>query len=156
MDIQPSKPIHILYAEDDTDDIGFFKDLLSELNLGTELTTFPHACALLTFLDKYPSIKADIIFLDINMPFVSGLECLLKIRLNKIFDSIPVIMLSTSTLEMEKAFNYNANLFLSKNIFYNTKNNILSTIFAPGWRERLLKTNKEMFSSFIGHFDILH
>lgn len=38
----------------------------------------------------------DILFLDLNMPLKTGIECLMEIKLNERFKSLPVVICSTS------------------------------------------------------------
>ena len=61
-----------------------------------------------------------LILLDLNMPGMLGLQALKEIKGNKKFSSIPTIVLTTSTLPMDKklSYEYGANCFLSKPPFY--------------------------------------
>jgi CheY-like chemotaxis protein len=108
--------IRILYAEDDSDDQEFFQDCISEAKLNCSLMIFNDGYALLKFLDKNRYKCADIIFVDINMPLISGKQCVREIRQNPKLDHIPIIILSTSTLEVNELLEAGANLFISKTI----------------------------------------
>src|SRR6188508_2465535 len=121
--------IRILYADDDSDDQEFFQDGISEAKLNCSLIIFDDGYALLKFLDKNSYKCVDIIFLDINMPLISGKQCLKEIRQNPKFDHIPVIILSTSTLEVNELLEAGANLFISKAIFFNTSVKFFSELF---------------------------
>jgi CheY-like chemotaxis protein len=61
-----------------------------------------------------------LILLDLNMPGMLGLQALKEIKGNKRFSSIPTIVLTTSTLPMDRklSYEYGANCFLSKPAFY--------------------------------------
>lgn len=68
------------------------------------------ALRILDALDTLP----DLIFLDINMPVMNGLECLKKLRSDSKYDHIPISMLTTSFNEAEHARKLGADLFLTK------------------------------------------
>lgn len=58
----------------------------------------------------------DLIFLDINLPKMNGIEVLGLIKSHAGLQSIPVIILTTSSspLDMERAYGNNANCFVTK------------------------------------------
>ncbi|HEY6954638.1 MAG TPA: response regulator, partial [Flavisolibacter sp.] len=45
-----------------------------------------------------------LIILDINMPGMNGREALIRIRQSEDFKNIPVVLFTTSSSEMDKAF----------------------------------------------------
>jgi CheY-like chemotaxis protein len=71
-----------------------------------------------------------LILLDLNMPGMLGLQALKEIKANKRFSSIPTIVLTTSTLPMDKklSYEYGANCFLSKPAFYSDLVNLTKMI----------------------------
>jgi CheY-like chemotaxis protein len=87
---------NLLLADDDMDDCIFFKEALEELPLDTTLTTVNDGVELMNLLNTKPGGLPDILFLDLNMPRKTGLECLSEIKLNSKFKDLPVIILSTS------------------------------------------------------------
>jgi len=97
-------PFKVLVVDDNPADIGLFKEALEivakELNL-------PHGIVIASafsgkdlFLqlnqDRKISSVPDIIFLDINMPGLSGLDCLKVLKKSPRISILPVVMLSTS------------------------------------------------------------
>ena len=92
----------IILAEDDYDDVEFFEAALSESCDDCELLVATDGNELDHILQENPSPYA--IVLDLNMPLVSGKECLVKIRSQKAFDHVPVIILSTSSDLKDKQF----------------------------------------------------
>ena len=85
---------HILLADDDQDDILLFETAAQEACPDLELTVADNGLQLISLLDEINT--PDAIFLDLNMPFKSGKECLKEIRSKHQFDNVPVIILSTS------------------------------------------------------------
>ena len=104
----------IILAEDDDDDVDFFKTALLECCDNFEVILARDGNELEGILLEHPNPFA--IVLDLNMPLVTGKECLVKIRSQKAFDPVPVIILSTSSDEKDKQFclDHGANDYLVK------------------------------------------
>ena len=107
----------ILYAEDETNDVLFFKLALKHANLPHTLAAVPDGAEAIEYLaaQKQHSIP-DLVLLDIKMPKRSGLEVLEWIRQQPNLRSIPVLMLTSSPRaeDMENARRLGANDFLLK------------------------------------------
>jgi len=87
----------IFLAEDDADDRMFFEDALKEVDIPVELTLATNGLELMSNLDVLTSHPPpDVIFLDLNMPFKNGLECLKEIRATPKLKEIPVVIFSTT------------------------------------------------------------
>ena len=84
-----------LLADDDTDDCIFFKDALEDLPMEVTLTTVNDGVELMKRLTQ-PCKLPDILFLDLNMPRKTGMECLSEIKGDKELSHVPVIIFSTS------------------------------------------------------------
>ena len=93
---QEPTSINILFADDDEDDRNFFKQALKELPLKTNLTTVNDGDELMNYLAENMEQLPDVVFLDINMPNKSGIECLEEIKQHKKLKGLPVVMFSTS------------------------------------------------------------
>lgn len=87
----------IVIIEDDMDDQDFFKEIFEELQYKNEILFFPDGDKALSFL-KTTNIKPFIIFSDINMPILNGLELREKINQNEDLrlKSIPYLLFTTS------------------------------------------------------------
>jgi CheY-like chemotaxis protein len=112
-------PLHIILADDDADDRFIFGDALRKSGINATLTTFTHCSELIDHLQN-GLITPDVIFLDINMPKMSGKECLKKIRTELQQQHIPVIMYSTSSNpeDIEETWQAGANLYVTKPFTY--------------------------------------
>ncbi|MGE6356009.1 response regulator [Flavobacterium sp. NPDC079362] len=89
----------IYMADDDSDDREFFADALSEIERDVILKQAPDGMHLMeSLLTLSESELPDFIFLDINMPGKTGLECLQEIRnLSGGLKEVNIVMLSTSS-----------------------------------------------------------
>lgn len=86
-----------LLADDDSDDAELFGEALSELDPPVKFQHVPNGHGVFSFLSNKSNPKPDIIFLDLNMPEMSGWQCLAKLKNDMYFREIPVVMYSTST-----------------------------------------------------------
>lgn len=88
--------LHLLLADDDTDDCDFFKDALDEIPDSCNLTILNNGVELMEFLRSDPVNPPNLIFLDLNMPRKSGMECIVEIKSTDKLAHIPIIVYSTS------------------------------------------------------------
>lgn len=120
--------LNIVLADDDPDDRELFASALSEVDQGMTLVTLEDGEKLFTRLRTMP--LPDIIFLDLNMPRKNGRECLAEIHKDRSFDSIAVIIYSTSISphEMEDAWNSGAACLIRKPDSYTTLKEIIQKV----------------------------
>lgn len=91
--MKPALPRKLL-VEDDTDDQYFFREALSLLSPALSCQIAENGVEALKLLKELPLF--DIIFMDINMPKMNGIECLQVLKSNDSYKNIPVVILSTS------------------------------------------------------------
>jgi CheY-like chemotaxis protein len=108
---------NIFLVEDDADDRMFFEDALREVSVPTQLTLSSNGVELmsnLAVLKTYP--PPDVIFLDLNMPFKNGFECLKEIRESPKMKDIPVVIFSTAGNKntVDKTYEQGANYYICK------------------------------------------
>jgi len=89
-------------ADDDRDDAELFDEALSTINASIKFKHVDDGQQVFHFLLNSPTSKPDIIFLDLNMPAMSGWQCLAKLKNDPLLKDIPVIMYSTSSNPREK------------------------------------------------------
>lgn len=120
------KDIHILLVEDNEGDIVLTKEALSDAKIknkvsvakdGEEAIRFVNAGLVNNGEDSLP----DLILLDINLPKVDGKEVLHYLKTTPSLKKIPVVMLTTSSSEMDVIDSYNnyANCFITKPVDFN-------------------------------------
>jgi len=103
----------ILLVEDDIEDQEFFIEAISDVNHAVLHGIAANGKEALEKLATTP-ILPDIIFMDIRMPVMDGLECLAAIIRNPITTNIPVIMLSNSLDQVAEANSIGAMAFIKK------------------------------------------
>lgn len=88
---------YIYLADDDNDDRDFFADAMAEVDSDAVLKQFEDGMYLMDdLLSLDLAALPQFIFLDINMPRKTGLECLEEIKKHENLKQLNVIMLSTS------------------------------------------------------------
>lgn len=99
----------IMFVDDDTDDQELFREALADVDASVIAVTASSTKDALEKLEQ-GEVLPDMIFLDINMPILTGWDCLAMMRRNEAFRSIPVMMYSTSNHahDREKAKNMGA------------------------------------------------
>lgn len=127
----------IFLAEDDHDDIYVFERALTGMKVNCALRVFGNGQEVLDALRAGGSRQPDIVFLDINMPIQTGLECLLNIR-EHLSKSLPVFLFSTAQdrLTVEQARKLGATGYLSKPSTMEELSSLLTNVMAIDWRSR--------------------
>lgn len=87
---------NILLIDDDTDDHEIFNIALKKVAGNLKFVSITSAREALNKLVS-KELTPDIIFLDLNMPIMSGEEFLSEIKKRKLLQDIPVVILSTSS-----------------------------------------------------------
>jgi CheY-like chemotaxis protein len=85
----------LIIADDDPDDTEMYKVVMEELAFDVDIEIAKDGLALFQLLKNKPTPA--LIVLDLNMPFLSGKECLVQLRSIAQYSEVPVIVLSTSS-----------------------------------------------------------
>ncbi|GGF29481.1 response regulator [Flavobacterium limi] len=123
---------HILLADDDLDDCEFFAEVFTRNFPEVKLSISSDGGKLMSLLGSPPDPTADLIFLDLNMPIMSGPECLEKIRNSDTLKDNIVIIFSTSSSQSDiaKMYSLGANYFITKPADFNDLKNLISKALA--------------------------
>lgn len=124
----------IFYADDDVDDLDFFKEVIDEINEPVFL--FEHGEKLLHSL-RNPPPNASVIFLDLNMPVKSGFDVLHEIKTTPAISNIPVVILTTSSNpnDISQCKKLGARLYIRKPSSINALKKAIRYVLAINWEE---------------------
>lgn len=120
----------IFYTDDDQDDLEFFREIVDIIDDNIEVVTQTNGQQLMHALDNPPP-HPYLIYLDLNMPGLNGLEILKRVRSSSSHNKLPVIIFSTSKDEItiERTRQLGASYYLPKTgIFENLKKSIEHTL----------------------------
>ncbi len=140
-------PLHIMLADDDEDDRLFFKEAFEEVKIRYDISTFNDGEQLMQYLNEPGNPLPDIIFLDLNKPRKSGMECLKEIRRDDRLKRISVAIYSTSSSEqdIEDTFVAGANVYIKKPNDFNMLKKVLSDVVHINWQYIVDGLNKDSF-----------
>lgn len=91
----------ILLIDDDVDDQLIFREIIEEISPDIKCISAHNG---LEGLDKLAAMDPGptMIFLDLNMPFISGWECMERIRKDEKTNQIPVFIMTTSDNQADR------------------------------------------------------
>ena len=142
-----NEALHILLADDDEDDRLFFKDAFEELKIQTKVKFVHDGMQLMDYLLHPETILPNILFLDLNMPKMSGHECLSEIKKNDSLKDLIVAIYSTSSSEedIEDTFVRGANIYIKKPNDFNSLKKIISEVITLNWQYHTSGLNRDNF-----------
>ncbi|AUD04640.1 response regulator [Spirosoma pollinicola] len=91
----PSQSECVFLVDDDQDDYFLFNYFFSRHNPGCKLRLLPDGEELVQALEEVSEFPK-LILLDLNMPFMGGFDALKLIRQQSKYDSIPIVVFTTS------------------------------------------------------------
>ncbi|HEX8577280.1 MAG TPA: response regulator [Flavobacterium sp.] len=120
----------IFYTDDDQEDLEFFSEVTNELGDHLNLVTQNNGQKLIDALHNPPP-NPHILFLDLNMPGVSGFDILERLRKIDKFKLLPIVIFSTSNDEktIRKSMDLGASYYIPKQTdFFKFKKSIEYTL----------------------------
>jgi CheY-like chemotaxis protein len=118
----------VFLLENDTDDWSFFLEALRAVNPAASCTVAESGAQGMDVLKASPQAP-DIIFLDLHMPRIGGLEFLTWLKQDKQFQNIPVVVVTSSPNHAERCYEAGANLYVTKTYSFELLRNALAEIF---------------------------
>ena len=129
--------VEVLLIEDNPYEAQLTIRCLKQFNLNNSLLHIEDAVNALDFIfqrGEYAGSSTTqnlkVIFLDLKLPKVDGLEILRQIKSNEMTKVIPVVVLTSSKEEsdVERAYQTGANSFMVKPVDFETFNQVISGI----------------------------
>ena len=119
---------NILLIDDDEDDQEIFVAALKSVTKAVSCITMQKANDALLKLSS-GNITPDLIFLDLNMPFMSGQQFLTEIKKDSLLKEIPIIIFSTtsSRVTADETKKLGAHDFITKPDNFDDLKNILKS-----------------------------
>ncbi len=112
--------INILLVEDNPADVYLTKESIKDSEIPHNFYSVGDGDEAMAYLRRangyVDAVSPDIIMLDLNLPKKTGFEVLAEIKQDPDLSRIPVIILTTSTIEqdVEKAYNLSAGYYMFK------------------------------------------
>lgn len=140
----PENEMNIFYADDDRDDIEFFKDALTAATGKARLEARSDGEELLQLLYNPPP-KPSLVFLDWNMPGKNGASVLRSMMANEKTKHIPVVIISTSdhSNNIEQARQLGAKMYMTKPTEFKSLVDMIKHCLKIDWST--FRGNKEDF-----------
>jgi len=122
----------VLLVDDDEDDSIVFRLALSELQADIQFRWNNSCDNVVRELEQW---KPDVVFLDINLPRINGLECLAHIEKAAKLSHVPIIMYSCSELpkDLQCSYELGACLFFRKPSSLSQLTAALADILQMNW-----------------------
>ncbi len=79
--------------DDDNDELEIYNEIISESKLPIELHYFSKGAQMFDFLQTNP--PPDIFVLDINLPGISGVECIRRLKADARYKNVPLVACSS-------------------------------------------------------------
>ncbi len=111
------KKNNILLIDDNSDDIFLTKLAIKKANIQSDICVVNNGEEAISFLNKSGRENLpDLILLDINLPKITGIEVLKRIKSSTFIKSTPIIVFtsSDSSSDMEDSYQYGADYFIRK------------------------------------------
>ncbi|WP_373516575.1 response regulator [Pricia sp.] len=139
--------LYIALADDDADDRLLFRNAMENLRINTELSIFNNGQELIDYLNSPNHRLPELIFLDLNMPVKTGMECLKEIRGDSIFSDITIAIYSTSSSErdIDETFISGANVYISKPNNFDKLKEAIAKVIEMNWQYHTSRLAKENF-----------
>jgi len=125
----------ILIVDDDSDDRELFKEAVAAIDNTLQVNEARNGEEALAMLNSGRKLP-DYVFLDLNMPRMDGKQCLRKIKASPLLQNIPVIIYTTSKLQVdiEETAKYGATCFITKPSRFTELKEAIGAVLENRWR----------------------
>ncbi len=145
-------PVHVLFADDDSDEAYLFNEAIEHLGLSVQISKAKDGNNLIEMLSINDQLP-DLLFLDLNMPYKDGIETLKELRADHRYDNLPIVIFSTSgnQAHAETCYTFGANLYIVKPETFDQIVQMVKKIFSTNWK--LVNPQPERSSFVVTSFD---
>jgi len=139
--------IRVLLADDDKDNRNDFIEAFESLKISTTVETLKNGVQLMKYLNNPSTKLPHLLFLDLNMPKKSGLDCLLEIKQIERLKHLTVVIYSTSSSEkdIEDTFLHGANIYIKKPAHLTVLKKTLLHVLTLNWQYYTSGMNRDNF-----------
>ena len=127
--------LKILLVDDDQEEYEFITSAFENLTVNAEVVQVQDCSDV---AETIRSHNPDMVFIDINMPSINGIDCLKSVRADSRFENLPIIIYSTSNnvSDIQDSFNHKANLYVVKPNTFNKLTASLQKVLSMDWNIR--------------------
>jgi CheY-like chemotaxis protein len=126
-------PVTIVMIEDDMGHARLIERNIRRAGINNELLTFSAGLEALDFLlgpDESGTVSANrqlLILLDLNLPDISGIDVLARLKRNAHLRLTPVVVLTTTddAREIQRCYDLGANVYVTKPVNYEAFSNAI-------------------------------
>jgi CheY-like chemotaxis protein len=137
--------LNVLFVDDDADEFYLFNEAIEQSEQQVKMTRAKDGNDLLKILST--GNHPDIIFMDLNMPYKDGLETLIELKSSRSFQTIPVIIFSTTSnsTQINTCFEQGANMYVVKPESFDQITSMVNKVFAIDWKTNASPTSLSNF-----------
>jgi len=120
---------HVLIVEDDLDDQDLLEEAMSRANPSVQLKFMENGLSALEYLNSLKDTRQplpQLIILDLNMPYINGLQTYKKLQADAVLNNIPIVVFTSSQNPNDRElFERMGVLFLTKPYNFTNMNEIV-------------------------------
>ena len=121
-----AKPVNIIMIEDDEGHARLIEKNIRRAGVGNEIIPFANGTDALNYLlgaDRSGIVSSGrqlLILLDLNLPDMTGIDILEKLKANKHTKRSPIVVLTTTddSREIQRCYDLGANVYITKPVNY--------------------------------------
>lgn len=131
----------VVLADDNLEHCFFFKKALKEVAPEIQFAEVHNGDQLIALLQCY---LPDLLFLDLSMPCKDGVQCIKEIREHRVYDLLPIVVLSATSDDhsIQASYGFGANLYIVKPEDYSSLKTTLQLVLSLDWDDPAAITEK--------------
>ena len=122
----------VAFTDDDEDDYLIYSEAIRSISANIQLVYLNSCDALLQYLQQH---TPDLLFLDINLGGLSGVDCIKHIRSSHTSEQLPIVIQSTEASQsvIDECMNQGANHYLAKPKSFSLLQQQVHELFCREW-----------------------